>query len=77
MTDNLRNLFAEAISPIILLALFSLAVVAFIVISMALTYHWRNYNVNSKLVGRLTRVYFWVSGIFLAGMAAALFQYLP
>ncbi|MDX1608191.1 MAG: hypothetical protein R3251_03200 [Candidatus Spechtbacterales bacterium] len=46
--------------------------VAFLVLSMALDHHWKNYGVTKKQIKHLRQVYFGVSGLFLAGMIAGL-----
>lgn len=73
--EDFREFLTDFISPAVLWLIFLVIVLVFVVISVALTYHWKNYNVNSVLVRRLRRVYFWVSGIFLAAMVIALVSY--
>lgn len=70
-----RNLITEFMSPTILWVVFIVVLLIFIAVSYALLYHWRNYNVNSALVRRLSRVYFWVSGLFLLSILISLLVY--
>jgi len=75
MTEDIRNTIANFVSPSVLWAVLGAIVVAFTVVSVALMYHWKNYNVDSKVVTRITRVYFLVSFTFILAMAAAITSY--
>jgi len=52
-----------------------LTVVVFIIVSVALLYHWRNFNANPAVTKRIIRVYFLISGMFLLAMLAAAVSY--
>ena len=75
MTVSLDKVVNSFTSPIILLAIFVVALIVFAIVSPALRYHWKNYNVNSALVRRLSKVYFWVSGFLLLGMLISIILY--
>ena len=73
--ENLRNNLSDFVSPAVLWVVFLLTILVFIVVSVALMYHWRNYNTNSSVGKRVRRAYFLVSGGFLFAMLAALIAY--
>lgn len=75
MTDNFRERLTDFIPPVLLWIVFLVIILIFIVVSVALTYHWKNYNVDSKVVRRIKRVYFWVSGVFLLAMLVSVISY--
>jgi len=75
MIEDIRNTVANFISPSVLWAVLGAIVLVFAVVSVALMYHWKNYNVDSKVVSRITRVYFFVSFTFILAMAAAITSY--
>ena len=75
MNDGLRERLTDFVPPILLWIVFLLIILVFIVVSAALTYHWKNYNVDSKVVGRIKKVYFWVSGVFLLAMLFGAISY--
>lgn len=75
MIEDIRNTVASFVSPSALWATLGVIVLAFAVVSVALMYHWRNYNVDSKVVKRITKVYFLVSFAFILAMAAAITSY--
>lgn len=75
MTDNFRERLTDFIPPVLLWIVFLVIILIFIVVSVALTYHWKNYNVDSKVVRRIKRVYFWVSGVFLLAMLVGVISY--
>ena len=75
MIENARTAIVNFVSPSVLWSLLGVIILVFAVISFALMYHWKNYNVNSKVVSRLIRVYFIVSFTFILAMAAAVTSY--
>jgi len=75
MTDEIRALLTEFVPPIVLWVIYAIVILIFVIVSVAITYHWRNYNVDSKMVGRLKKVYFLVSGAFLLVMAISAIFY--
>ena len=75
MIENARTVIVNFVSPSILWSVLAVIVLVFVVISFALMYHWKNYNVDSKVVSRLIKVYFLVSLSFILAMAAAVSSY--
>ena len=75
MIDNLRGILLDFVSPLVLWVALAITVLIFVVVSVALTYHWKNYNVNSMVAKRLVRVYFTVSTIFLFIMLISIISY--
>jgi len=75
MIDEIRNLLIEFVPPVVLWAVYGVVLLIFAVVSVAITYHWKNYNVNSKMVRRLKKVYFLISGAFLFVMLVAVISY--
>lgn len=78
-TGNLAESFREGIvdfiSPSVIIGVFLLAVMVFIIVSIALMYHWKNYNVNSTVTKRVIRAYFLISSSFLFAMLVAAISY--
>lgn len=75
MIDEIRALLSEFVPPIVLWVIYAIVVLIFVVVSVAITYHWKNYNVDSAMVGRLKKAYFLVSGAFLLAMAMSAIFY--
>lgn len=75
MTDNLRENLTELISPLLLSLIFLVVILVFIIVSTALVYHWKNYNIDSTVAKRITKMYFLVSGGFLLVMLTAIIVY--
>lgn len=75
MIDEIRALLTEFVPPIVLWVVYAIVILIFAIVSVAITYHWKNYNVDSKMVGRLKKVYFLVSGTFLLAMAISAIFY--
>ncbi len=75
MIGDFRERLTDFIPPILLWLVFLVIILIFIVVSAALTYHWKNYNVDSKVVVRIKKVYFWVSGVFLLAMLVSVISY--
>jgi len=75
MAEELRDSLLDLVSPIVLWAVFVLVLIVFAIISTALMYHWRNYNFNSAVSKRVRKVYFVVSGMFLAAMLISIIAY--
>ena len=75
ITENFRESIVNAISPAVLVGIFMLTVAVFIIVSVALLYHWRNFNANPAVTKRIIRVYFLISGMFLLAMLAAAVSY--
>ena len=75
MIGNFRERLTDFIPPVLLWIIFLVIILIFIVVSVALTYHWKNYNVDSKVVKRIKKVYFGVSGIFLLAMLVGVISY--
>jgi len=63
------------VSPAILYAIYFVALLIFTVVSIALMYHWKNYNAYSSIPKRMIRTYFLVSGAFLFAMLIAVIAY--
>jgi len=47
--------------------------ISFIIISIVLNFHWKNYGINIKDVSKLRRTYFSVAFVILAIIATAFF----
>ena len=75
MIGDFRERLTDFIPPVLLWMVFLVIILIFIVVSAALTYHWKNYNVDSKVVRQIKRVYFWVSGVFLLAMLVSVISY--
>lgn len=75
MIGNFRERLTDFIPPVLLWIIFLVIILIFIVVSVALTYHWKNYNVDSKVVKRIKKVYFGVSGVFLLAMLVGVISY--
>jgi len=75
MNEGIRESLANFISPTVLWLVYLIAFAVFVVVSIALMYHWKNYNVNSAVGKRIVRGYFLVSGIFLFSMLVAAIAY--
>ena len=75
MIGDFRERLTDFIPPVLLWIVFLVIILIFIVVSAALTYHWKNYNVDSKVVRQIKRVYFWVSGVFLLAMLVSVISY--
>ena len=75
ITENFRESIVDFISPAVIIGVFLLTVVVSIIVSVALMYHWKNYNVNSAVTKRIIRIYFLVSGAFLFAMLVAIISY--
>jgi len=75
MIGDLREDITGLVSPEILWVVFFVAVLIFIVVSIALMYHWRNYNTNSVVGKRVRRTYILISGVFLFAMLVAAISY--
>jgi len=75
MIGDFRERLTDFIPPVLLWIVFLVIILIFIVVSVALTYHWKNYNVDSKVVRRIKKVYFWVSGGFLLAMFVSAILY--
>jgi len=75
ITENFRESIVDFISPSVLIGIFLLTVMVFIIVSIALMYHWRNFSVNPAATKRIIRVYFFVSGAFLLSMLFAAISY--
>ena len=75
MIDEIRALLTEFVPPIVLWVVYAIVILIFAIVSVVITYHWKNYNVDSKMVGRLKKVYFLVSGTFLLAMAISAIFY--
>lgn len=75
MIGNFRERLTDFIPPVLLWIVFLVIILIFIVVSVALTYHWKNYNVDSKVVKRIKKVYFGVSGVFLLAMLVGVISY--
>ena len=75
MIGDFRERLTDFIPPVLLWIVFLVIILIFIVVSVALTYHWKNYNVDSKVVKRIKKVYFGVSGVFLLAMLVGVISY--
>lgn len=75
MIEDFEEALLGLISPAILWVIFLVTVFAFVVVSIALMYHWKNYNANSALGRRVVKIYFLVSGGFLFAMLMAVIAY--
>jgi len=75
MTDDIKEVLFDFVSPSILWGVLAVIVLTFSVISVALTYHWKNYNVNSAVAKRLVRIYFVVSVGLLFIMLISVISY--
>jgi len=75
MIDETINRLIEFVPPVILWVVYAVVILIFTVVSVAITYHWKNYNVDSKMVSRIKKVYFLVSGVFLLAMLIAAISY--
>ena len=75
MIGNFRERLTDFIPPVLLWIVFLVIILIFIVVSVALTYHWKNYNVDSKVVKRVKKVYFLVSGSLLLAMLVSVILY--
>jgi len=58
----------DFVTPGIVWGAYFLIVVVFIVVSIALGYHWKNYNVRTVKGSRMIRMYIIVSSILLVIM---------
>jgi len=74
-TTTIRETFVGAMSPTILWVIFAVTFIIFIVVSVALLYHWKNYNVDQGSAKKISRFYFLVSALFLVVMFMAAISY--
>jgi len=75
MNDAVRKSVANYVSPTVIWLLMALAFAAFVVISIALVFHWKNYNADENVSNKIIRTYFIVSAIFLIGMIVSALMY--
>lgn len=75
MIEDFRETLIELIPPTILWMIFLVTISVFIIISVALMYHWKNYNTNSAVSKRIMKIYFLISGSFLFAMLVAAIAY--
>ncbi len=65
----------DFMTPSIVWGLFAVILVAFIIISAALAYHWREYSMRTKRGGEMIRLYILISSILLLIMFVSAVTY--
>lgn len=75
METTIRESLTGVMSPTILWAVFIFTILGFLVVSVALLYHWKNYNVDARSAKKISRFYFLVSALFLLIMLFAVISY--
>lgn len=65
----------DVMTPTVVWTIFAVALIAFVAISIALTYHWKNYTLDSKSPKRIIRFYFLVSLGFILLMTVGVIAY--
>jgi len=65
----------DFVSPVILWAAFFAVGVFFVIVTAALMYHWKNYNIDNRKSRKVMRIYFGVSGIFIFIMLISVMAY--
>lgn len=66
--DEIINLILDFISPVFVWGTFLVLVTFFVMVSWALSYHWKNYSINKTKSSRIMRAYYIVSFILIGIM---------
>jgi hypothetical protein len=69
------NILANFVSPAVVWIVFIVVLAIFFVATVALRYHWKNYDIDENRGKRIMRIYILVSAILISIMLVAAITY--
>ena len=72
---EIAELLLDVVSPVVLWGAFAVFLTFFGIVSTALMYHWKHYNIDDRKSKAAMRLYFAVSGLFIFVMLISLISY--
>ena len=75
LAPDLSNILASALAPGYMWVAFAVILIAFIIVSWVLVYHWLNYSFKLKTIRRVMYLYFSIRGALIIAMLVSLVSY--